>query len=220
MTGDGVRLASLRTMDFGPLTIAYDHRVLEPRPWTVAQSEWVSGLLEDAPAGPVLEVCSGAGHIGLLAVHGHPRALTMVDLSPVACSFAEINAQDAGMRDQVTVRCGRMDDVLDRTERFAAIVADPPWVATADVLSFPEDPRGAIDGGATGFDLVVTCLEVIGRHLVDDGFAVLQVGPDGQSERVTACLRERAGLGLEAVETRTFDRGALVLLRRPGAALV
>jgi methylase of polypeptide subunit release factors len=213
-----VRLASLRTMDFGPLTITYDHQVLEPRHWTVAQSEWVSGLLEHAPVGPVLEVCSGAGHIGLLAVHGHPRPLTLVDLSPVACSFAEINAQDAGMREQVTVRCGRMDEVLDPEERFVAIIADPPWVATADVLSFPEDPRLAIDGGATGFDLVVTCLEVIGRHLLQDGFAVLQVGPAGQAALVASWLRERTDLDLEAVATRTFDRGALVLLRRPGSA--
>lgn len=206
---------TLRSLEFGPLTITYDHRVLEPRAWTVAQSEWVSGLLEDAPPGPVLEVCSGAGHIGLLAVHAHPRRpLTMVDLSPVACSFAEVNAQEAGMRDRVTVRCGRMDVALDPSERYAAIVADPPWVPTAEVLSFPEDPRVAIDGGASGFDLVVTCLEVIGRHLTDDGFAVLQVGPEGQAEQVGRCLAERPDLRLDAVETRRFERGALVLLRR------
>ncbi|QIK68738.1 class I SAM-dependent methyltransferase [Nocardioides sp. HDW12B] len=204
-------------MAYGPLTIAYDHRVLEPRPWTVAQSHWVSGLLHDAPPGPVLEVCSGAGHIGLLAVHGHARPLTMVDLSPVACSFAEVNAQGAGMREQVTVRCGRMDEVLDPEERFAAIIADPPWVASADVLTFPEDPRLAIDGGVSGFDLVRSCLQVIGQHLAPAGFAVLQVGPDDQADEVAAHVDAHPALDLQVVETRTFDRGALVLLRRPTA---
>ena len=63
---------TVRTAEYGPLSIAYDHRVLEPRPWTAAQSRWVSALLESAPPGPVLEICSGAGHIGLLAVHEHP----------------------------------------------------------------------------------------------------------------------------------------------------
>ena len=39
---------------FGELTIAYDHRVLEPRLWTVAQSRWVSDLLADATRVPDL----------------------------------------------------------------------------------------------------------------------------------------------------------------------
>lgn len=209
--------ASVQTIAYGPLTIAYDHRVLEPRPWTVAQSHWVSRLLHDAPPGPVLEVCSGAGHIGLLAVHDHARPLTMVDLDPVACWFAEVNAEAAGMADRVAVRCGRMDEVLDPEERFVAIIADPPWVTTAEIGRFPEDPRLAIDGGATGFDLVRSCLQVIGRHLAPAGFAVLQVGPDDQADAVAAHVDAHGGLDLEVVETRTFDRGALVLLRRPVA---
>ena len=133
----GEHRMTVRTAQYGPLSIAYDHRVLEPRPWTAAQSRWVSALLESAPAGPVLEICSGAGHIGLLAVHEHPRPLVMVDVDPVACSFAERNAAAAGMADRVTVRCGDMHEVLDPTERYAAIVADPPWVTTAEVGRLP-----------------------------------------------------------------------------------
>ena len=133
----------------------------------------------------------------------------MVDLSPVACSFAEITRRAPAWASRSRSAAGAMDEVLDPEERFAAIIADPPWVPTAEVALLPEDPRGAIDGGATGFDLVVTCLEVIGRHLSDGGFAVLQVGPDGQAARVASVVRERRELGLEPVETRTFDRGAL-----------
>ncbi|MBI2244007.1 MAG: methyltransferase, partial [Nocardioides sp.] len=58
------------TMGFGPLRITFDGRVLRPRPWTAAQSEWAAEILADAPAGPVLELCAGAGQIGLLAVAG------------------------------------------------------------------------------------------------------------------------------------------------------
>ena len=46
-------------MDFGGLRIAYDSRVLEPRPWTAAQSEWAAEILQAAPGGDVLELCSG-----------------------------------------------------------------------------------------------------------------------------------------------------------------
>ena len=56
-------------MVFGHLPIAFDERVLRPRPWTVAQSRWAAELLHDRPApSAVLELCAGAGHIGLLAL--------------------------------------------------------------------------------------------------------------------------------------------------------
>ncbi len=203
-----------RSLAYGPLTIAYDHRVLEPRAWTAAQSRWVSRLLPSAPAGPVLEICSGAGHIGLLAVHEHRRSLVMVDLDPVACTFAEANAEAAGMTDRVSVRCGDMGEVLRPGERYAAIVADPPWVTTAEVGTYPEDPRLAIDGGETGFDLVRSCLDVIGGHLAPDGFAVLQVGPGEQTDQVVAHLGRHPDLDLVVEATERHDRGTLVLLRR------
>ena len=203
-------------MQYGPLAIAYDHRVLEPRPWTAAQSHWVSTLLGTAPAGPVLEICSGAGHIGLLAVREHRRPLVMVDVDPVACSFAELNAQAAGMADRVSVRCGDMHEMVAPEERYAAIVADPPWVSTTGIDAYPEDPRLAIDGGATGFDLVRACLAVIGRHLADDGFAVLQVGPGHQADQVVDHLAARPELDLRVVAREQHERGALVHLERAG----
>ena len=70
------------TMTFGSLTIGYDEQVLEPRPWVLLQSQWARELLEDAPPGPVLELCTGAGHIGLVAVVGNDRTLVAVDANP------------------------------------------------------------------------------------------------------------------------------------------
>jgi methylase of polypeptide subunit release factors len=200
---------------FGELTIAYDHRVLEPRPWTVAQSRWVSDLLAEAPEGPVLEVCTGAGHIGLLAVHGHERDLVLVDLDEAACDFARANAESAGMGDRVTVRCGRMDEVVSNDEWYAAIVADPPWVSTSDLARYPDDPRLAIDGGESGLDLVWACVDVITRHLADGGFAVLQVGPGSQADAVEQHVHRHRELNLRYEGRQVHDRGVLVHLSRP-----
>lgn len=47
-----------RTLAYGSLRIAYDERVLAPRPWTVLQAEWAADLLADAPDGPALELCA------------------------------------------------------------------------------------------------------------------------------------------------------------------
>jgi release factor glutamine methyltransferase len=199
-----------RSVDFQGLLIEYDERVLTPRPWTAAQSVWAAELIGVAPPGPVLELCSGAGHIGLLAATLAPRRLVCVDADPVACSFLRRNAGRAGIR--VDVREGPMDQVLASDERFAVVIADPPWVPAADVTRFPEDPVTAIDGGPDGLDLVRACLDVIDRHLVLAGSALVQVGPGGQADRLAELVADHADLTV--IEVREFERGALVQLDR------
>jgi methylase of polypeptide subunit release factors len=197
-----------QSMDFEGLRIEYDDRVLAPRPWTAAQSRWAAELIGTAPPGPVLELCSGAGHIGLLAVTLSPRPLVCVDADPAACAFLRRNAALAGV--EVDLREGRMDEVLAPGERFAVVVADPPWVPTAEVSRFPEDPVTAIDGGADGLDLVRSCLDVIDRHLVVGGSAVLQVGPLEQAGRVADLVAAYPGLRVAGV--RGYERGTLLQL--------
>ena len=90
--------------DFGGLSIAYDDRVLTPRRWTAMQSYWAAELLRDSPPGRVLELCAGAGHIGLLTVALAPRDLVMVDVNPHACDFARRNADANRLVASVDVR--------------------------------------------------------------------------------------------------------------------
>lgn len=196
------------------LEIAYDDTVLAPRPWTLAQAQWGADLWQRGAGGPVLELCSGVGHIGLALAARVPASLVMVEASPTACAFAEANAAAAGLTERVEVRCGLMAATVGPAERFAVILADPPWVPTAAVDRFPEDPAHAIDGGADGLDLVRACLQLIERHLDADGHAVLQVGP-GQITAVRDHLDATTGLHLAATTARAYGRrGALVLLSR------
>ena len=84
------------TMTFGPLVVAFDERVLRPRPWTLLQASWAAELAVGAPAGPILELCSGAGHIGQAAAVLSGRGLVQVDVDPHACALAEANAAAIG----------------------------------------------------------------------------------------------------------------------------
>ncbi|AXT86335.1 methyltransferase [Aeromicrobium sp. A1-2] len=203
-------------IEFGSLIITYDERVLRPRRWTTAQSAWASGLLREAPEGPALELCSGVGHIGLLALIGESRKMVMVDASDVACGHAEANAERAGLAAKVDIRCGRMEQAIGEEERFALIIADPPWVPSRDTARFPDDPVLAIDGGPDGLDLARTCVELIGRHLHDRGSALLQVGTAEQLATISDHLFEEPALRLRIAEYRTFeDRGVLARLVRP-----
>lgn len=197
-----------RTKKVGPLTIAYDDRILEPRPWTAAQAEWAADLSAELPDGRLLELCSGAGHIGLLASVLTGRDAVLVDASAAACELARANAGTAGVADRVEVRLGDLTTALDDGERFPLVLADPPYIPTEGVGRFPEDPVSAIDGGADGLAVARTCLTVAARHVTPDGAVLLQLRDAEQAERLG---REAAGLDLKEVRT-VEGRGALVHL--------
>ncbi len=208
--------SAAQAVEVGGLEFRYDDRVLTPRPWTEAQSRWARRLLAELPDGPVLELCSGAGHIGALALLGNDRSLVMVDASNAACDFAGQNLRAAGLDARVEDRHATLEAALRDDETFVLVIADPPWVPSGQVGQFPEDPVTAIDGGVDGLRLARACLEVASRHLADDGRCLLQLGRPAQVSAIRTFLETRPGLGLEVVETRTFDRGVLVLLRRTG----
>lgn len=202
-------MPATESMGFGPLRISFDGRVLRPRPWTEAQSTWAAEILTTAPPGPVLELCAGAGQIGLLAVLGSSRPLVCVDMNPTACDWARHNAADAGLADRVEVREGPMDEVLRDSERFAVVVADPPWVRRDEVTRYPEDPVLAIDGGDDGMEVAWMCVDVARHHLLRRGTLLLQLGTVAQVD----ALRDRlADDDLVVTEVRRCERGVLVRL--------
>ncbi len=196
------------TVDFGGLRIAFDERVLRPRTWTENQSRWAADLLPSLPPGDVLELCSGAGQIGLLAVSGGGRRLVCVDVNPAAAELTRSNAEAAGLQDRLEMREGRIDEVLAADETFPLIIADPPWVPRAETQRFPEDPLLAIDGGDDGLIVVRHCVTAIAAHLAMGGVALLQLGPGDQVAAVTRLLEHT---GLRPTETREFgERGVLL----------
>lgn len=200
--------AQPRSLEFGGLRIRWDHRVLEPRPWTIAQPEWLAELSADTPDGPALELCCGAGHMGLVLARLTGRPLVQVDVNPVAIDFARANAEAAGV--PVDLRENSMTAALGPDEQFALVLADPPWVPARDIGEFPEDPLVAIDGGDDGLDVARECLAVTARHLRAGGHAVLQLGTEEQADRLWSA---RVADRLELVGVRRCERGVLVHLR-------
>jgi release factor glutamine methyltransferase len=136
----------------------------------------------------------------------------MVDLNPHACDLARRNAVASRLVASVEVRHGDLQDVIRADEHFVGVIADPPWVPSADTGRFPEDPVLAIDGGEDGLTVAWSCLEVMARHLTTGGWGILQLGTEAQAERVAdRCVVQ--GLGVEVRETRAYqDRGVLVRL--------
>lgn len=200
---------SSATVEFGPLRIAFDDRVLRPRPWVQLQSRWAAELLAEAEDGPVLELCSGAGHIGLLVASLSGRRLVAVDLNPAAVHFTRHNADAAGLADLVEVREGRLEEVVGDDERFVLVVADPPWVTSDEVARFPEDPLLAIDGGTDGLAVARACLDASAGHVVTGGSVLLQLGTAAQADEILAWAADR---GWDDGGRRLGERGLVVRL--------
>ena len=200
-------------MTFGPLVVTFDEHVLEPRPWTLLQATWAAELSADLPPGPLLELCSGAGHIGQAAALLAGRDLVQVDLDPHACELARANAAanvtPAGHT--VDVRCGDLGAALGEEDRFALVLADPPYLPRDEVEAWPSDPTLAIDGGPDGLDLPRRCLFASARSVHPDGAVLLQALGSDQIELLAADI-EAAGLSLDEVRSED-ERRAVALLR-------
>lgn len=211
MTAGGTDIVT-ESMDFGGLEIVFDERVLRPRPWTTAQSMWAAAELPVLPEGSMLELCSGAGQIGLLALAHSDRSLVCVDVNPAAVELSRRNAEAAGLQDRFSVREGLIGEVLTDGETFPMIIADPPWVPRAETARFPEDPLLAIDGGDDGLIVVQECLRAIVAHLAPGGVAILQLGTAAQATAASGALAES---GLAPGELREYgDRGVLLRISR------
>lgn len=201
-----------RSLEFAGLRIEYDARVLEPRPWTELQSRWAAELAAEAPRGPVLELCSGAGHIGLGAAALSGRDLVCVDVDPAAAELTARNAHRAGLGDRVEVRQAPLQQALRGCEVFAVAVADPPWVPSDRVGDYAEDPPLAIDGGDDGLALARACVTAAMGHLSRGGPLLLQLGTAAQADEIGAWA---AADGWYAEGLRQGAGGVVLLLRHP-----
>lgn len=207
----------LRSIRIGGTVVEYDDSVLEPRPWTVLQSRWAAELSDEVPDGPILELCCGAGHIGLEAARLTRRPLVQVDRSEAACRLARHNARHRS-RSEVTpsvdVQHLDLDEVVGWDRRFPIVLCDPPYIPTGDCPQFDEDPIEAIDGGSDGLALLRRCLAAIDHVLAEGGVALVQVRGAAQA----AGLAPYVPRTLVVTEARQHDpERAVLALRRAGA---
>jgi release factor glutamine methyltransferase len=203
---------SVSTDVFGPVRVAYDEQVLAPRRWTLVQSARAARRLCGG-SGTIVELHCGAGHIGQAAAAWTGLPLVQVDVDPACCSWASRNA--AANDVPTAVVCADVDSVSLRDESCALVLADPPYVPSADITRFPDDPRHAIDGGTDGLDGIRACLPVASRLLQPAGAVVMQVRGPNQAAWVDALVKEHhPELSLVDVVTVSPTRAVVELERR------
>jgi release factor glutamine methyltransferase len=166
--------------------------VLTPRPESETVIEAALEATRDKPTGQALDLGVGPGTLlfAVLAERPHWRGVG-VDASAAALDVARANARALGLAERADLVLGDWDAAL-APERFDLVLANPPYIPTAEIETLaPEvrdhEPRLALDGGADGLDAYRRLAPAVSRLLAADGAAALEVGA-GQGRDVAALV--------------------------------
>ncbi len=168
--------------EFYLLTFEVSPAVLIPRPETefvVADFLERTKALESVRA---VDVGTGSGCLAITCASNHPGArFVAIDISEEALKVARRNAEQHGVADRVKFRQGdRLGPVLGE-EPFDVIVANPPYIPTADVQTLEPgvrdyEPHLALDGGPDGLAIVRGIVEQAEGLLKPGGQIILEIG--------------------------------------------
>jgi release factor glutamine methyltransferase len=207
---------------------------LDPRPDT--ETLVAAALsLTDAQNGrsrplSLLDLGTGTGCILLTLLAELPRAEGLgTDLNKAALRLAAANAERLGLAARASFRLSdwfewlREDSIVasagskSGVEGFDLIVANPPYLATAEIAALAEevrlyDPPLALDGGADGLQAYRRIAAGAPLALAGQGRLLLEIGP-AQGTAVAEILG-RAGLTVEAIKPDLAGRPRVVVARR------
>jgi release factor glutamine methyltransferase len=191
--------------EFFSLDFEVTPAVLIPRP----ETEFVVTAALECIAGKanarVLDIGTGSGAIAIaIAVNAPSAQITAVDISADALEVASRNVLRFRVEDRVTFRRGDCFHMLDGGEAlgtFDAIVSNPPYLGDAGIASLePEvhrfEPRIALSGGATGFDVVRRITSGAREHLEANSELIVEMAACHMAEVVG----EIALAGLKVVD--------------------
>lgn len=137
-------------------------------------------IIDTASVASILDLCTGSGCLAILAANLFPdAAIDATDLSKDALTVANINLKTHDLLSQVTLHRGDLfKPVTGRT--YDLILANPPYVAAAEVKAFPpeykKEPVMAHLGGYDGLDIVRRILAEVPAHLNERGILICEIG--------------------------------------------
>ena len=181
---------------FRELELSVYPGVLIPRPETEQLVDEVLAwfLREEVDRPTALDVGTGSGAIALSLAAESGAKVVATDISSVALGLARSNAEAAGLEALIEFREGRIFEPIPATDRFDAIVSNPPYVREVDELLLePEvldwEPREALFSGKDGLDVIRGLVAGAFQYLRPGGLLALEVGL-GQAREVALLLED------------------------------
>lgn len=191
----------VESQEFMGLEFYVNKHVLIPRSDTEPLVEELIHLARDIKRtdGPlrILDIGTGSGAITLsLANYIEDVFVTSVDISMDAIGVAKINAESIDVKDKVEFINSDLFEALVEDkyyDEFDIIVSNPPYIPSGDIPDLQvevsvHEPRLALDGGLSGYDLYKRIIDDGYKYLKDGGVLAFEVGYN-QAEEIKKMLR-------------------------------
>lgn len=128
----------------------------------------------------ILDIGTGCGCIAVACAVAFSQAkVDAVDVSSSALEVAKKNVANYSLGKQITLI---QSDVFASVPkgRYDIIISNPPYVSKAELKTIPKEythePKVALDGGATGLDIVLKILKGASEYLSAHGILIIEVG--------------------------------------------
>jgi release factor glutamine methyltransferase len=185
-----------RTQEFWSLPFRVNPHVLIPRPETEVLVEAALDFLRSAEVKiTILDLGTGSGAIAVALARELPgAAIVATDLSIDALRLARHNARLNEVDQQIHFVCSDMFSSIAKSQRFALVVSNPPYVSQAELSKLPREirdhePRYALDGGPDGL-IAITCLIKQAPTILSRGGALILEMAADQAERISGLVRD------------------------------
>jgi release factor glutamine methyltransferase len=199
--------------------IAVSRAALIPRPETemLAELGWNFLATCHSSLATALDFGTGTGCIAIVLAAKSPHTkITALDISPEALALAEENAAQNKVAERIEFFQGDGFATLKTGVQFDLIVSNPPYIASAEIATLdPEvrdfDPRGALDGGADGFDFYRRLAAEAKIFLKPAGKIMLEFG-DGQADAIKSIFENEKWI-VEAVQEDYSQRARILIAK-------
>ncbi len=173
------------TVQFGPVEVKVDRRVLIPRPETEVLWERAVAALGTADENSVIvDIGTGSGALALALKRAFPGArVYATDIDADAVELARENVEEAG----VTVFTGDLFNALPFGMRghVDLLISNPPYVADDDDLPAEvrdHEPAGALFAGPRGDEVLERIADQAFYWVKPGGWVFLEIG-ETQADR-------------------------------------
>ena len=197
--------------------------VLIPRPETEFLVETVLARAGTGSGdGLCLDLCCGSGVIGVILAEELQRTVIAVDISSAALQVAGKNIVRHNVSSRVCLVQADLMSCFLPGGRFSLVVSNPPYVRRREIFEDLEpevaefEPRLALDGGASGLDVITKIRDVLPDMLAPGGDCFIEIG-DGQGDELRSMfLDHRNGSYYRSVDIYKdySDRQRVVHIRR------